>query len=222
MSEIELELERLLQSVSLEPGLMPLGQGRKSSVFVEQPHPSAVLSKELQVYDFIPEPMDAFLQKPKPVVLEQKRMRLLKLFMLMSVALLSACSSITTDFHADAHINPDIQGAPSPLALSIFELTDAQKFQTASFFNLYGNAAQTLATTLLYQKDLVVSPGQQLVVTLPYVEGVHFVGYVAAFRNGSVCWRRVVRVQPWLIMVPSIHIFIDAQGLHVASEVQQS
>ena len=69
---------------------------------------------------------------------------------------------------------------------------------------------------LLYQKNLVVIPGQTLTVDIPYVKGAHFVGYIAAYRNlKHIAWKGHVGIHPKGISGQKIRVFLGAHGLMI-------
>jgi type VI secretion system protein VasD len=136
------------------------------------------------------------------------------LILIILMCAISGCSSISAKITAAANINPDINGQPSPVAISIFELRDASAFERADFFTLYSNATNGLGHALLYQKSLVVTPGQTLTVDIPYVQGAHFVGYIAAYRNVKhVVWRGKVALYPKTLSGQTIRVVLSNRGL---------
>ncbi len=150
-------------------------------------------------------------------------MRFLKWWVLIAlVFLMAACTHISSKITAASNINPDINDDPSPVAISIFELSDATAFERADFFTLYSNATNGLGHAVLYQKSLVVIPGQTLTVNIPYVKGVHFVGYIAAYRNlKHVAWRGVVALHPKTLSGQTIVVRLNARGLILSTGDQR-
>lgn len=143
-------------------------------------------------------------------------MKFLRWFFVLSVLILTGCSTINSKISASSDINPDIDGTPSPLAISIFELSDMVSFQGSDFYSLYSNARSSLGDTLLYEQNVVISPSETLSVSMPYVQGVHYVAYVAAFRNlDHVVWRGFVPVQAKSGFGQSINVELDNAGVHV-------
>lgn len=142
-------------------------------------------------------------------------MRFLKGSVLIAmVFLLTACAHISSKITAASNINPDINNDPSPVAITIFELRDAEVFEYMDFFTLYSNATAALGHALLYQKSLVVTPGQTVTVDIPYVKGAHFVGYIAAYRNlKHVTWRGKVALHPKTFSGSNIMVKLNARGL---------
>jgi type VI secretion system protein VasD len=141
----------------------------------------------------------------------------IKLSLSLAVCLLvSACTSITSKITAGPNINPDINNTPSPVALSIFELSAAPLFQGTDFFSLYANAGNSLGSTLLYEKNVMIVPGQSLSVSVPCVKGAHYLGYIVAFRNlNNIAWRGLVAINPKPVLGQDINVIIDSRGLHV-------
>lgn len=150
-------------------------------------------------------------------------MKIIKLFVLTSMlSMLIACTSINSKITATSNINPDINNTPSPVAISIFELSDPLRFQAADFFSLYSNAKNALGLTLLYEKNIVIAPGQSMNVSVPYVKGARFIGYIAAFRNlTNITWRGWVMINPTPVLGQDIQVILDSKGLHVLA-VQRS
>jgi len=147
----------------------------------------------------------------------------LGLYFVIALALstLAACSSISSKITAAPDINPDINGTPSPVAMSIFELSDPVSFEGSTFFNLYGNAKQSLGSTLLHERDLMITPGQTLKVSIPYVQGAHFVAYIAAFRNlQQVEWQGITAINQDSVFGNEIMVLLDQQGLHIVPSKQ--
>lgn len=144
-------------------------------------------------------------------------MKILKLLILLNIGfILTACTMINTKITASANINPDINNTPSPVAVSIFELTDDAPFQAANFFNLYSSAAEVLGPTLLYEKNIMVVPGENMSVSVPYVKGARFIAYIAAFRNlHNLTWRGWVGINPQPVLGQEVRVLIDSRGIHV-------
>ncbi len=122
-------------------------------------------------------------------------MKLLKLSSLFVCVLITGCATYGSDMSASPDINPDINGDPSPIAVTIFELSDPISFEGASFVSLYTNPQAALGSTLLAQKSVVLAPGETRSVSLPIEQNAAYLGYIAAYRNyNSNTWQTIVPV----------------------------
>ena len=132
--------------------------------------------------------------------------------------LLCACSSLDTQMSASADINPDINGNPSPIAVSVFELSDPAAFIAADFIHLYANPMTTLGTSLLAERNIMLVPGTTETVSLPSVKGVKAIAYVAAYQDlGNTNWRELVSVAPNLLQGATITLRLNNQGITLIS-----
>ena len=94
---------------------------------------------------------------------------------------------------AQAGLNPDPGGRPSPVVLRIYQLTDAAAFTGADFFALWEHEAETLTASLARRQELVIAPGGRASERLQLEPGVRGVGVAAAFRDiRDARWRSVV------------------------------
>ncbi len=138
--------------------------------------------------------------------------------MILSALLVSACSSLDTTMSASSDINPDMNGNPSPIAVSIFELSDSSAFIAADFVHLYAEPAGTLGTSLLAERNIMLVPGTTQIVSVPVVKGVKSIAYVAAYQNlANSNWRELVSVMPNMIQGADIVLTLDNQGIHLIS-----
>lgn len=122
-------------------------------------------------------------------------MKVLKLTGLLACMLLTGCATYSSDMAASTDVNPDINGDPSPIAVTVFELSDPISFEGASFVSLYTNPQAALGSTLLAEKSIVLAPGEHRSVSLPIMQNAAYLGYIAAYRNySSSTWQAVVPV----------------------------
>ena len=100
------------------------------------------------------------------------------LAILASVLMLSACSSSnifssaanaiispSTDliFHVAKDVNPDLNERPSPVVVTIYQLSSRTIFDNQDFFSLYENAQTILGPDLLTKQELELQPEQEMV-----------------------------------------------------------
>lgn len=114
---------------------------------------------------------------------------------MLTTLMLTGCASFDSKMTASSDVNPDINGDPSPIAVTLFELSDPVSFNSANFVSLYTNAKAVLGSTLLAQKNVMIVPGQTQSVSLPINQNATYLGYIAAYRNfTSVTWQAILPV----------------------------
>ena len=134
------------------------------------------------------------------------------LVILASALMLSACSSSnifssvangivspSTDlvFHVAEDVNPDLNDRPSPVVVTIYELSSRTIFDNQDFFSLYENSKAILGPDLLTQQELELQPEQKITQTLKLNKNANYVGIVVAYRDvDNSRWRGVVQVSP--------------------------
>ncbi len=126
--------------------------------------------------------------------------------LVVTIALgLSACSTVNrvvppwTDlqFTVSEDINPDTQGRPSPVVVTVFELASRSVFDGQDFFALYDNAEQALGPDLLKRTEYEFEPGSEAKVELQLNPHSRYAAVIVAFRDlANARWREVVEVDP--------------------------
>lgn len=87
-------------------------------------------------------------------------------------------------------INPDGNGAPSPMAVRIHLLNSAANFSKANFFQLWEKDEATLGPTLLGKQEFIIKPSEAQRLTMKLQEGTTMIGIVGGFRNfQNAKWR---------------------------------
>lgn len=135
-----------------------------------------------------------------------------KIVIVSSIFMLSACSSSnifsaaanaivspSTDliFHVADDTNPDLEGRPSPVVVTIYELSSRTIFDNQDFFSLYENSESILGPDLLTKQELELQPEQKITQTLTLNKNANYVGVVVAYRDvDNSRWRGVVEVSP--------------------------
>lgn len=105
--------------------------------------------------------------------------------------LLAACSAnryVVTPYDkvhltAAADVNPDVQGAPSPIAVRVYELTSRATFDNLDFDGAFHNAQVLLSDELRSHADYVVQPGQSVMHRIELDERTEYIAVVAAYRG---------------------------------------
>jgi len=96
---------------------------------------------------------------------------------------------------AAPNINPDQTGRPSPVALTVFQLSATAGLEAADFFQL--GDGKLLGRDVRAQDSISITPGEQRELTRPLQEGAEYVAVVAAFRAiDRAKWKAFVQVPP--------------------------
>jgi type VI secretion system protein VasD len=113
---------------------------------------------------------------------------------------LTGCSSsalITTKMNVNgaSYLNPDVNGQPSPVMVSFYELTAPMSFKQADYFQLQANPGSVLGNDLIDEQTIELRPGQSLehVVSIPM--SVQYIGIAAGYRNiDQADWRKLIQI----------------------------
>ena len=115
-------------------------------------------------------------------------------------ALLAACKAappvvappqpVTVQLSADADVNPDVAGRPSPLVARVYQLRQDSIFMNADFFALYDHDKETLAADLVSREELVFKPGESRTLELKFDPQVRLLAVLAGYRDlRNAQWR---------------------------------
>ncbi|WP_158515192.1 type VI secretion system lipoprotein TssJ [Bordetella sp. H567] len=101
------------------------------------------------------------------------------------------CASLQVVLETSADVNPDASGRPSPIVVRIYQLTDTEAFDRASFFDLHDKDRQILGPNLLARSEITLLPGTEKIVGQPLDPKTRVVAIVAAYRDiEHAQWRR--------------------------------
>ena len=81
------------------------------------------------------------------------------------------------------HLNPNADGAPSPLVVRLYELKSTAKFKNADFFSLFDNDTQALGADLLAKDEFRFNPGDSKALQRKLDPATRFIGVMAAYRD---------------------------------------
>jgi len=120
------------------------------------------------------------------------------------LATLAACSSTASQkahpyrlaLTADPGLNPDAHGRPSPLQVTVYELTAPTSFQSTDFFTLQGNPRAALGEELVAVEQVILRPGQTHVIERPGDLKARLVGVTAAYRDLDASRWRITMALP--------------------------
>lgn len=97
--------------------------------------------------------------------------------------------------YAADNVNPADNKRPSPVLVSVYELTGTTGFQSADFFALQQSDAQALGEELVHSEQQVLLPGETKRIRRTALPNSRYVGVVVGFKDleGSV-WRTVAPI----------------------------
>lgn len=119
---------------------------------------------------------------------------------------------------ADANINPNETGVPSPVVIKLYDLKTQNNFMNAGFFELLDNDVTTIGPELLSKQELEITPGTEKKVEHQITGDVKYLGVIAGFRDiNAAQWRAIVDVVPgktnyFLVTVTSLAVTITLNG----------
>ena len=94
---------------------------------------------------------------------------------------------------ADAQMNPDLDGRPSPLLIRLYALRAKDSFEAADFFALYDKDEQVLGGDLVRREEFILQPGQTQVLPREYAPDIGFIAVMAAYRDVErSTWRSLI------------------------------
>lgn len=123
--------------------------------------------------------------------------------LLFGLVLVSGCSWFMSDITkvdlrlvTGGDVNPDDTGRPSPVVVRVLELKSPAVFESADFFSLYQNEAQTLGADLIASEEFEFKPGDVQDLKLALQPESSYVGILAAYRQiDRSNWRLVLPAQ---------------------------
>ncbi|MFT6895918.1 MAG: type VI secretion system protein VasD [Paraglaciecola sp.] len=109
----------------------------------------------------------------------------------------STITNADITLRAEANINPDIDGRPSPVLVRIYELKSATAFNNADFFALYDRDVAELAADFVKRDDLELKPLQVIELSRELAPETRYLGIIAAFRSiNDAKWKQVIEIEP--------------------------
>jgi type VI secretion system protein VasD len=90
---------------------------------------------------------------------------------------------VTIVITGSAGQNPDAGGAPSPVAVRVFQLTATAKFERADVYALIDREQQTLGTDDGGSQEFVLSPSESKTLTIEPKPGISAIGVTALYRD---------------------------------------
>jgi len=117
---------------------------------------------------------------------------------------------------AGGDVNPDDNGRPSPVVVRVVELKSPSVFESAEFFALYQNDAQTLGSDLVATEEFEFKPGDVQDLKFALKPESNYVGVLAAYRQlEKANWRLVL---PLAIKEKNeLTVLLNQRGIELAT-----
>lgn len=151
------------------------------------------------------------------------------IFLIVSYASLSACSSINTSvggffnmdtdleirFKVDADVNPDDDRKASPLFVRMYQLKSTKMFSRANFIDLYEKDKEVLGADMISKQILRrIKPGESRVENFVLNKDTNYIGLYAEFlqyKNAS--YKVLIPVVPTNVIGTSESVLIAGNKL---------
>ncbi len=122
----------------------------------------------------------------------------------LAMATVAACGSskpsptnFTIAVAANSGVNPNAEGAPSPVVVRIYELKGTGTFNSAEFFDLFDNDVAKLGGDMLGKREYELKPGQKEEYVFEGSPDTKTIGVIAGYRSlDRAKWRSTLDVDP--------------------------
>lgn len=106
-------------------------------------------------------------------------------------------TALSAVLSAQASVNPDVRGRPSPVSVRVYTLKRRTAFESADFFALFERDAATLGGDLVDKEEFQLMPGDTRQIDKVLTPDITFIGVFAAFRDlERAQWRSAMAVIP--------------------------
>jgi type VI secretion system protein VasD len=107
-------------------------------------------------------------------------------------------SVATVTLYAEAGVNKNGFGQPSPVDVWLYQLSDDGKLKTIDFMTMSADPKTALGTSYISHKDFQIEPGKAKIVDdWEFDKDARFIGVAAGYQNiDKVNWRAVEDVHP--------------------------
>ncbi|WP_227245152.1 type VI secretion system lipoprotein TssJ [Paraburkholderia caribensis] len=127
-------------------------------------------------------------------------------------------------------VNPDDQKRAAPIVVRVYELKNADAFNSADFFSLLEKDKATLADDLIARDQFQLRPGEQKTLQRNADQATTTLGVIAAYRDlPNSVWRATFTLPPspsaaWYHRSPKVKLTInlDANAIRITDAQQNS
>lgn len=139
---------------------------------------------------------------------------------ILLVGLLAGCTSaMYVNFNADHQLNPNQQHRALPVQVNIYQLSDKDAFQQATFRELWQQDKQALGSSLISKRQVIIKPGDTTKVKITRDKNCHYIGIVALFRKpDGDSWRVIYEVTSTSSFIFALKIHVDLHKNQIALE----
>ncbi|MBS8262600.1 type VI secretion system lipoprotein TssJ [Roseibium polysiphoniae] len=103
---------------------------------------------------------------------------------------------IAVELNADANVNPNEDGEPSPIVVRIYELKGTKAFNNADFFDFVDDDNKLLGADLIGSAEYELTPGKSQKYDRDISSEATHLGVIAGFRDiQSAQWRDSIELQ---------------------------
>jgi type VI secretion system protein VasD len=153
-------------------------------------------------------------------------MNALRLFVILAGLVLTACGShkVNVDISSTANLNVNRYNEALPVVVRIYQLTDAQAFNNASFEDLWKKDALTLGSSLLTKEELTLQPSSKETISFEKHEAAQYVGLFAMFRNrDDNKWRIVKQLSDgYFSFSTQMNVLVTSNTVEFADQKQKT
>lgn len=149
-------------------------------------------------------------------------MRPSKFILILPIFFLFSCSTLVpAPLHvkiASANgLNPDEHQRSLAVVVRVYQLVDADSFQSASFEELWKHDARVLGNQRLRQQEWVILPGQRTERLITLHPETHYLGIIALFRRPrGQQWKAIRPVSaPTSVFTSPVELVLRGQRVEV-------
>lgn len=90
------------------------------------------------------------------------------------------------DIKARSELNLDDEGRSSPVVLRVYQLTNAEKFNSATYTELVDQDSDVLKDTLIETKEIILRPDRSISIDTPLDKKATAVGVIGLFKEPNL------------------------------------
>jgi len=143
------------------------------------------------------------------------------IFLLLLTVVLTGCSApkVKVNLSSTATLNLNNNDEALPVVVRIYQLSDNQAFEDASFEDLWKSDISVLGNTLLRKEIVVLDPASQQKIELERHDMARYVGIMAAFHDQSNdSWRITKRADKsflWIDLSTRIDVLLKDNSVEL-------
>ncbi len=135
----------------------------------------------------------------------------------ISMILLTGCMmqpGTKLKVEAAKDLNPSINGEPSPIVLTVYQLKNSLAFERSDYKSLMMNSASVLGNDLIEKKSFEVRPAAHISISEKLLPNANYLGIVAAYRKPSFGgWHKVVKIDRKGLFAKTINVNLQSHEI---------